>query len=375
MPRLQVNKTILTQNVKDKVFCEEDYAQELYNFYCGSAVNMPKGGKDISKDQLLKITGIASISDNEVYFEVNNMTAVPIDLNKEKHFFEIHGLTKGDFINWIKSKDGKNQFIEQKNLLYINSSFPNIRGSLIGGFQHKLREEFHAQIKNPSTAYKAKIISKNRGGFIVDIFGVSAFLPGGLAAANKIVDFDKYIGKSVMVMVDDYLSDIDTFIMSNKKYVQYILPTLVENFDMTVPHQGIVTGCIKYGVFVEFDDIFTGLLHTSKMTPEVKAKFETGKFVAGDKIECWVREISKDYRLVLTNFEPGSVEDSLKIDEEYEAKITAVKDFGVFVKLRTGESGLIPVNTIKEISSIVQGNNTIIKLKSIKGDKFYFEFV
>jgi predicted RNA-binding protein with RPS1 domain len=373
MPRLELNQAIQTQK-NEKVYCQESYTLELYKLYNGSQTIIPKGGKDIEKDQLLQITGISSITDNEIYFEVNNMTAVPVELNKEKYFFEFHGLTKLSFAKWLKTPEGRKQFIEEKNLLYIVNSFPNLRGSLLGGFQRKLCEEFHAQIKNPTAAYNAKIISKNQGGFIVDVFGMSAFLPGGLAAANKILDFDKYIGKTVPVMVEDYLSDIDTFIMSNKKYVQHMLPTLADEFDTTVPHIGIVTGCIKYGIFIEFGDVFTGLLHTSKMLPEIKKKFEENRFVPGDEIECWVREIGKDYKLVLTNFEPGTEEDSLKVGEIYEAKITAIKDFGMFIKLKSGEIGLISSSYFKNPEDYVQGADLKVKLKSIKGDKFYFEF-
>lgn len=377
---LTVNQNILLKNSSDRIFCQEDYAQELYNMYCCDINSIiPRGGKDVEQGQFLPITGVASVDENEIYFEVNNMMAVPVNINKEKRFFDHYGQSKSDFINWIRTPNGRKEFLDFNHLLYIEKSYPNVSGSLVEGLKNNIKNEFMEQIKNPTSAYKAKVISRNQGGFMVDVQGISAFLPGGLAAANKIVDFESYLGKTITVMVEDYLPDIDTFIFSYKKYIQHILPKLVAELDTTVLHEGFITGTSRHGIFIEFNETFTGLLHTSKMTPETKTTFEARKFHPGDQLECYILEINKNNQLVLSEFAPGSEENNdntnstLKQGERYSAKITGCKDFGIFIKLPTGEIGLIPSNSQNNYLHSV-GEIKEVVLKNCKDGKYYFDF-
>jgi len=374
------NPNILLRDPTDKVFCREDYAQDLYDRYHQATnvmKNVPHGGKDVEKGQFLPITDVSSVSENEIYFEVNNMTAIPVNVNKEKKFFEHYGTTKEQFIDWVRLPKGRKEFLDEGHLLYIEKSHPNPVGSLLEGLQNNIKNEFLAQIAKPTHAYPAKVMSKNQGGFLIDVQGIQAFLPGGLAAANKIVNFDAYIGKTVYVMVEDYLTDIDTFIFSNKKYVQYILPKMVADFDLTIRHTGNVTGTSRHGVFVEFEEVFTGLLHTSKMNADTKVAFDNGEFHPGDAIECWVLEITRNNQLVLSDFEPGSEENGenakLEDGKTYKAVLTGIKDFGIFVKLATGEIGLIPSKSPNNYLHRV-GDEKEVRLRNTRDGKYYFEF-
>ena len=87
------------------------------------------------------------------------------------------------------------------------------------------------QIGHPNKAYTCTIKEANKGGFFVDILGVDAFMPGSLAAPNKIVDFQSYVGKEVIVMVEDFLKEMNSFIVSHKKYIDYMLPKKLDEID------------------------------------------------------------------------------------------------------------------------------------------------
>lgn len=370
--RLEENLTIKKQNPKDKIYCHEDYAADLYNKICGNSSFFVK--KDLDAGEVVAITGISSVNKSEIYFEVNKSSNIPIDMEKEKRFIELHGVSISEFMSWIKTKNGQEEFVSRGHQIFIEESTPNLKASLIKGYAEKMKVEFLEQIKNPKTAYEAKVIGKNQGGFLVDVCGVQAFLPGGLAAANKIVNFDNFIGKNVKVMVEDYLSDIRTFIMSHKKYLKHVLPIQIKEYDWNVQHTGKVTGTNKYGVFVEFYTKFTGLLHYSKMNEETKERYTNRQFKPGDEITCWVREITPAQNLVLTDFEPGTEEDQLKVNKVYKGKVTGVKDYGVFVKLKSGESGLIGKQNVEREFELHEKVKVI--LTNIKEDKLYFkEFI
>lgn len=296
--------------------------------------------KDLKTGEIVTITGINGAYGNEVFFEVNNSSVIEVDVRKEKSFLDILGETPASFVEHCGEKTYKEEFIKQKFTALVTESSPSIKASLSAGFADKAKADFFKQIKKPTTAYKAKVIGKNYGGFIVNVMGVQAFLPGSLAAANKIVDFDAYMGKEINVMIEDYLSDLKVFVVSNKKYLEFALPEIIKQYDWTKQHTGTVTGCSKNGVFVEFYESITGLLHPLKMDEETKKRFEAGKYQPGDEITCYVHNIQNN-RLVLTNFEPGSPEDMIKVGTIQKGKVTGVGKVGAFVQLKTGDVGVI----------------------------------
>jgi len=297
-------------------------------------------GKDFKVGELVTITGINGVLEHDVFFEMNNTTIISVDMRKEKRFLDLIGETVESFLENCKSKEYREAFVEKKFKTVVTDSKPVLRVSLLSGIANTAKDEFLEQIKKPTSAYNAKIIGKNRGGFIIDVMGVQAFLPGSLAAANKIIDFDEYIGKTVIVMVEDYLSEINTFIFSHKKYLEVALPSLIKNYDWSKQHTGTVTGCNKYGVFVEFYDTITGLLHVLKMNEETKNRFESRGFKPGDEITCYVHDIQNN-KLVLTDFEPGSAEDSIQVGTQQKGKVVSTAKIGTFVHLKTGETGVI----------------------------------
>ena len=94
----------------------------------------------------------------------------------------------------------------------------------MGRYIANIKREFMQEIKDPKKAYVAKIKEANKGGYFVEVQGVEAFMPGSLAAPNKLVDFRSLVGKEVVVMVEDFLPEMNSFIVSHKKYIAHVLP-------------------------------------------------------------------------------------------------------------------------------------------------------
>ncbi len=349
--------------------CAEAFSQE-YMVPIDSDRESSLFRKDFKVGETLKITGVNGTHGTCVFFTVDESDVVAeIDMQKEKRFLDVFNLDVKSFVDALASKEFREQFIAQDNYATITEVRPSLKLSLNAGFIEKTKEEFMRQIKEPKTAYVARIVAKNHGGFLVDVLGVQAFLPGSLAAANKIINFDEYIGKSINVMVEDYIPEIKTFIMSHKKYLEYVLPSLIQKYDWSTKHTGIVTGANKYGVFVEFYDSITGLLHAVKMDEETKKKFDAHFYKPGDQITCYVHDIQNN-KLILTCFEPGSKEDSVQVGGQYVGKITGIAKFGTFVKLKTGEDGVIRTNGKKYI----KGDTVNVEVTEILEDgKIFFK--
>jgi len=379
--KLHPNKKIQGVDSKTKCFSRETYAQKLFNTYTGHSKTVVK--KDLIKGDCVLITDIIDITDNLMNIEISGGLVVSIDLNREKRFLQMFGFLDLDsFVNKMSNDLYIKQLVDQHLLAYVIEASPNIKVSLWQGYLMGIRDEFMGQISNPSKAYTAKVKEANKGGFFVEVQGIDAFMPGSLAAPNKINNFQSYVGKEIIVMVEDFLKDMNSFIVSHKKYISYILPQKLAEIDMMNKYTGHVTGASKYGIFVEFAEFFTGLLHISKMNDDTLALFNSRQFKPGDKIEFYVGEVTKDKRVILTEEDP--YEKLKKVqkfiiesqDKILVAKIVAVMKFGTIVSIND-ITGLIPLKEFKKnkisINNYVINDNINVMFGEFKDDKLVFE--
>jgi len=364
--RLIPNKKISGHDNKNKCFSREPYAQQLFDIYSSSTcVN-----KDLERGDCVCITNIYGTHDDKVMIELLGGLTTEIYLGREKRFIQLYGFKIiNEFIESLSNSNFLKEFIAEGIFAYVIESNP-LKISLWQGHLKKIKEEFMEQIQTPSKAYIAKIIEANKGGFFVEVQGVDAFMPGSLAAPNKIINFQSYVGKEVIVMIEDFLNDINSFIVSHKKYIDYILPSKLAELNTITKYKGYITGTPKYGIFIEFEEIFTGLLHNSKMKEETLNNFKKGKYNQGDSIEFYINEITKDNRIILTEESPEEKKDKFnKFIKENEGKIlisevAAIMNFGIIVNI--GDlSGLM-------VNNYINGDKISVILDSFKDDKLFF---
>lgn len=308
---LRVNKSVKTHG-KDKVFCHEHYAQELYDMYENWFNGRSLAPKDSLKGTVYSLTDVRPVSDHEVSVDTGVGMSTIIDLNKEKEYLTTIGCSSPKtFIRALNTVEGFKESVINNGL--AGKVVNNGRVSLWEGHLSKIESEFMQQIKHPETitcAYNAKIESVNGGGFLVNILGVKCFLPGSLAAAGILTDFEAMVGKTIPVIVVNYIDKTDCFVVSYKKYLDMILPKKIETeLEIGQEISVKVTGASKNGLFCLFKDqngewIFSGLAHRSVMSPEFEKRFDDREFRTGDEMHMYIANIlEKDgkYRIVLTD--------------------------------------------------------------------------
>jgi len=379
--KLIPNKSINGSDEKNKCFSRESYAQKHFDIYTNQNTELIK--KDLNKGDVIRITNIFNIKDDFMDIELTGGLTVTIDLSREKKFAQVYGYDNHKkFAAALKDKDIVEAMINKGLNAYIIEATPSVKVSLWQGHLKSVRDEFMEQISNPTNAYKARILEANRGGFFVEVQGIEAFMPGSLAAPNKIMDFQSYIGKEVIVMIEDYLKEMNSFIVSHKKYLSHVLPTKIQELDIMKKYYGTVTGTSKYGIFVEFDEIFTGLLHTTKMDEELKKQFRVKKIKSGDIIEFFIGEITKDNRIVLTKEDPKEKMKKIQKfivesqDKIVESTVAAVMNFGIIVNV-DDLTGLIPIREFKRkkimANNFIVGDKINIMFDEFKDDKLVFK--
>lgn len=366
------NKLIEKKYGNAKVFSNDSYAEEL--FLKIMKINVTP--KDFTVGDILKVKDIIPKNGLNITVLLENGLTPEIELEKEKKYCNIFSETDQSMAEKLRNEDYKNEILKTEPYVILHGDANNPKADLYGGYVVKTHKDFIDEINNPKNAFIAKVKEKNRGGFLVDVSGIECFLPGGLAATNKIINFDDYIGKEIPVMIEDYLKDSNIFIVSNKKYVSYILPSKIKELSFKEKYTGTVTGTTRFGIFLEWNEIFTGLLHTSKMDTLTLENFKKGNIKAGDKLNFWILDIVKETKIILTEKDPDKRNFEFdKFVEEYENKVITTKALKKIPKtgflFKVGDRvGLLHNTELKKLEKHIQEDDTLdLLVKEIDFDK------
>ncbi len=286
-----------------KIYCKEPYAQELYDKmkeYELESGNNLHACKDLTIGQIYDVTA-NQISFDDKYIKATECDAgVEIIIPFNEYAFSVEDLSKGesevDFNVMIIKNDRSGSFIgSQKRCVSINYA-----------------NELHKHAEN-KTWFEVKIKKLIKGGYVAIYKDtIECFIPGSHAGANVIRDFSKLLGATLNVMVDNYDRSNDLFILSYKKYIQRSMPLMVSELQFGKKYTGILTNRpYDFGVFVEFEGYYTGLIHSSEFENynEVKSTLK-----ADDEIDFYIKNVTKkgsQYRIVLT-LDPDTIDSEKK---------------------------------------------------------------
>lgn len=303
---------LLLGNFDDDLLVMSDTA------YLEKILAHPTITKDLQTGAVYKISKILPYGKDRINVVMDDYGEIPVQLRKEKEYLKLINCSIEQFIESLNEESTQVQLPTHVMTVKYGSE---LEGTLMGAHIYALKQELYTEIKNPEKVYMAHVLERNKGGFLVNVNGLHGFLPGSLAAANRILDFDLYLNTKIPVMVEDYLQDSDMFIFSNKKYIKNMIPVEIEKLTKTEKYKGVVTGTSKFGIFVEFNTILTGLIHTSEMDKEQIEEFKKGNWKAGAEIEFWIKEITNDNRIILTFVDQNAMNQKYETLASYEAEM------------------------------------------------------
>lgn len=276
---------------KTRILSKEPYAQELYdafNHYYSENEECLNYSKDLSIGQICNVRAVQVSFQDRLILVKDTNSQVEISIPFKEFSRPIQELIEGDGVNFNiaiqKSDSHGGYFGSEKKCIHIN-----YKQELFDNFENN--KWFEVTIK--------KLI---KGGYLASYNGVvDCFIPGSHAGANVIRDFSKLLGKTINVMVDNYDKSNDLFILSYKKYIKKSMPIRVSDINFREKYTGTLTNKpYDFGIFVEFDDYFTGLIHSSEFENYSNIR-KTLK--AGDPIDFYVKNVTnkgKEYRIILT---------------------------------------------------------------------------
>jgi ribosomal protein S1 len=244
----------------------------------------------------------------------------------------------------------------------VNNNDFMIHGSISSLFESKARETI--DLDKPVMAY---IRSINPAGFEIDILHDSVTLPGfmpnTLAGINKLFNPSSIVGKKFEVMIESYSQEEGTYIVSRRKYLQTLIPVAIKKLEKGVIYQGHVTGTTPFGVFVEFNECLTGMIHKANVDPDWQEKLTS--IQPGFEIDFYIKETIKE-KIILTQILRETLWDTIKNGQVINGKVRDVKQFGTLINLDDETVGLIHTSEMEKIGKkFISGQEIKVKVLTI----------
>ncbi len=317
---------------------------DLCKLYESTMVEMPKTGQVVEAE----FQGI--LSDQYIFSVRGFKDDIRIDVKPGESKYLVNA-EKGDMIEVL--------------IVNINHDDFFIKGSLSALYESMA----HIKLKSlkEGESVKACIKSTNPAGYDVDLLHGSvvlpAFMPNTLAGINKLSDPNSIVGDTFQVMIESYAEREGTYIVSRRKYLQSLIPSAIKELVFDESYTGTVTGTAPFGVFVEFNECLTGMIHKANINPEWQDKIS--QIDPGFQIEFYVKEIIKN-KIILTQILRETLWDTIKNGQLIEGTIKDVKQFGTLVNLDEETVGLIHTSEMAKLNKKFSSGDTVsVKVLSV----------
>lgn len=248
-------------------------------------------------------------------------------------------------------------------ITHVNNTNYMIEGSIDIIFRAKACEEIEeSQLNNDIVT--VKVLEYTPIGYKVEIQGyesISAIMPNTLSGVNKLYDPEALIGQELQVYVENYLEKNNIWVVNRKRFLMSMFDDELKKLHYNTVYTGNVTGTTDFGVFVEFNNCLTGMIHKSNIIPEWRDKFEEIK--PGFKIDFYIKEIIGK-KIILTQILTKSVWDIVEVGQEYEGTVELINS-GILVKLDDETKGMINfTEDDKRQTTLKDGDTVKVRIES-----------
>ena len=193
---------------------------------------------------------------------------------------------------------------------------------------------------------------RTKGGMIVDVFGIEAFLPGSQIDVHPIRDYDVFVGKTMEFKVVKINQEFRNVVVSHKALIEAELEAqkkeIISHLEKGQVLEGTVKNITSYGVFVDLGGV-DGLIHITDLSwGRVSDPHEV---VALDqKINVVILDFDEEKKRIalglkqLTPHPWDALSADLKVGDHVKGKVVVIADYGAFVEIQPGVEGLIHVS-------------------------------
>ena len=193
---------------------------------------------------------------------------------------------------------------------------------------------------------------RTKGGMIVDVFGIEAFLPGSQIDVHPIRDYDVFVGKTMEFKVVKINPEFRNVVVSHKALIEAELEAQKKEIIGKLEKGQILEGTVKnitsYGVFVDLGGV-DGLIHITDLS--WGRVIDPNEVVSLDqKLNVVILDFDDEKKRIalglkqLTPHPWDALDPNLKVDDHVKGKVVVIADYGAFVEIAPGVEGLIHVS-------------------------------
>ncbi len=199
---------------------------------------------------------------------------------------------------------------------------------------------------------KGFVKCRTKGGMIVDVFGIEAFLPGSQIDVKPIRDYDVFVNKTMEFKVVKINHEFKNVVVSHKALIEAELEAqkkdIIGKLEKGQVLEGTVKNITSYGVFIDLGGV-DGLIHITDLSwgrinhPEEILQLD-------QKLNVVILDFDDDKKRIalglkqLTPHPWAALDENLKVGDKVEGKIVVVADYGAFIEIAPGVEGLIHVS-------------------------------
>ncbi|MDD3911558.1 MAG: 30S ribosomal protein S1 [Bacteroidales bacterium] len=199
---------------------------------------------------------------------------------------------------------------------------------------------------------KGYIKCRTKGGMIVDVFGIEAFLPGSQIDVKPIRDYDIFVNKTMEFKVVKINHEFRNVVLSHKTLIEAELEAqkaqIISKLEKGQVLEGTVKNITSYGVFVDLGGV-DGLIHITDLSwgrinnPDEVVKLD-------QKINVVILDFDGEKKRIalglkqLTPHPWDALDPNLKVGDKVKGKVVVIMDYGAFLEIQPGIEGLIHVS-------------------------------
>jgi len=277
---------------------------------------------------------VVRITDREAIIDINSKSEGVISLNEFR--YNPH-LKEGDTVEVKvdKLEDSTGQLVLSHRKARVIKAWDRINAA------HENDEIVTGYVK-----------CRTKGGMIVDVFGIEAFLPGSQIDVKPIRDYDQYVDKNMEFKVVKINQEFKNIVVSHKALIEADLAEqkkeIISQLEKGQVLEGVVKNITSYGVFVDLGGV-DGLVHITDLSwsrinhpseiVELDQKLNVVILDFDDektRIQLGLKQLSKHPWEAL--------DENLKIGDKVKGRVAIIADYGAFVEVSEGVEGLIHVS-------------------------------
>jgi len=197
-----------------------------------------------------------------------------------------------------------------------------------------------------------KILKRIKGGMVVDLLGIEAFLPGSQIDIRPVRDFDAFVGQTMDFKIVKVNIPTENIVVSHKVLIEETISDqrkeILEKLEKGQILEGIVKAITDFGVFVDLGGV-DGLIHITDLSwGRINHPSEVVKL--DEKIKVVVTDFDKEKKRISLSLKQllshpwEKIQEKYKIGDKVAGRVVSLTDYGAFIEIEKGIEGLIHIS-------------------------------